>query len=133
MLQCLMHFSPRFHLNFQMSFTSERPKQRGTKRDANASWFHGHIMKFSVGTLIDKIFVASDRDASVHQWKLFRYSRLNSRLFTCLRWILGQTEPHTLIISEKWPTVDGFVCKWLPSVLEPATAVVEGKRAICLH
>ena len=39
-----------------MGFTSERPKQRRTKRDAYESWLHGHIIKFLVGTLVNKTY-----------------------------------------------------------------------------
>ena len=44
-----------------MGFTSERPKQRRTKRDAYASWLHGHIIKFLVGTLVNKTFIVTEK------------------------------------------------------------------------
>ena len=56
-----MHSSRRFLSNFQMSFTSERPKQRHTKCDAYASWLHGHIIKFLVGTLVNKTFIVTEK------------------------------------------------------------------------
>ena len=43
-----------------MGFTSERPKQRRTKRDAYASSLHGHIIKFLVGTLVNKTFMVTE-------------------------------------------------------------------------
>ena len=43
-----------------MGFTFERRKQIRTKRDAYASWLRGHIIKFSVGTLINKIFMVTE-------------------------------------------------------------------------
>ena len=70
----------------------------------------------------------------MRQWKLCSYTRLNSRLFTYLKWISGSNRTRYIIFfSEKWPKVDSYVCKWLPNFLEPVTPVVEGKRAICLH
>ena len=69
----------------------------------------------------------------MRQLKLCSYTRLNSRLFTYLKWISGSNRTRYIIFSEKWPKVDSYVCKWLPNNLEPVTPVVEGKRAICLH